>query len=70
MKICVFSAFSLLACSSLVCHAQVPAVIARMDQPFLFTYGSWDKKAHIDGGVASLDADGMTPQGEAASTRT
>ena len=47
------------------CRAQAPAapVIVRMDQPFLFTYGTWDKKAHIDDGVASLDADGMTPQG-------
>ena len=48
------------------CHAQAPAAppaLVKMDQPFLFTYGTWDKKAVISGGVASLDADGMTPQG-------
>ena len=50
------------------CRAQAPAapaVIVPMDQPFLFAYGTWDKKAQIDNGVASLDADGMTPQGGA-----
>lgn len=34
-----------------------------MDQPFLFTYGTWDKKAKIENGAALLDADGMTPKG-------
>ncbi len=50
------------------CPAQTPAapvVIVKMDQPFLFTYGTWDKRAKIENGVAALDADGMTPQGGA-----
>ena len=54
------------------CRAQAPGTgtsggteIIKMDRPFLFSYGSWDKKATIDGGVAALDADGMTPAGGA-----
>ena len=49
------------------CHAQAPTatsgVIIKLDQPFLFTYGTWDKKARIEHGVVALDADGLTPKG-------
>lgn len=52
------------------CRAQAPgpsggAEIIKMDRPFLFSYGTWDKKAKIDDGTASLDAGGMTPAGGA-----
>ena len=54
------------------CYAQTPSAganagieIIKMDRPFLFSYGTWDKKAKIDGGVAALDAEGMTPAGGA-----
>lgn len=51
------------------CHAQTPAPttteIVKMEQPFLFAYGTWEKKAQITDGVAALDAPGMTPQGGA-----
>ena len=57
-----------LAGLSASCRAQAPAApaaLVKMDQPFLFAYGTWDKKARIADGMASLDADGMTPQGGA-----
>ena len=46
--------------------AQAPPVtVVKMDRPFLFAYGTWDKRAHVEGGVARLDADGLTPKGGA-----
>ncbi|MDQ2730588.1 MAG: glycoside hydrolase family 9 protein, partial [Armatimonadota bacterium] len=37
--------------------------VAPMDHPFLFSYGTWDKLARIEGGTAYLDAAGLTPKG-------
>lgn len=55
------------ACFPSFCRAQTPAsppvVVVKMNQPFLFTYGTWDQKARIENGAALLDADGMTPKG-------
>lgn len=48
--------------------AQVPASpqpILAFDTPFLFAYGTWDKKARIENGAAILDAAGLTPKGGA-----
>jgi len=39
--------------------------ILPLDRTFVFAYGSWEKKARIEGGVALLDAEGMTPKGGA-----
>ncbi|MGD0091257.1 MAG: glycoside hydrolase family 9 protein [Planctomycetota bacterium] len=41
-----------------------PAVI-KLDRPFLFAYGTWEKKAKIENGSVSLDANGMSPKGGA-----
>lgn len=38
-------------------------VIVSMEKPFLFAYGTWDKRAVIENGVARLDAEGLTPKG-------
>ena len=40
-----------------------PTVVVPMNTPFLFTYGTWDKRAMITEGEARLDADGPQPQG-------
>ncbi|MBV9852844.1 MAG: glycoside hydrolase family 9 protein [Armatimonadetes bacterium] len=45
--------------------AQAPAVIVKMDRPFLFAYGTWEGKARVENGVALLGADGITPKGGA-----
>ena len=36
-----------------------------LDAPFLFGYGTWDKKARVENGAALLDAEGLTPKGGA-----
>ena len=38
-------------------------VISYLDKPFLFTYGSWEKKARIEGGKVVLRGDSLTPKG-------
>ena len=38
-------------------------VISRLDKPFLFTYGSWEKRARIEGGKVVLRGEGLTPKG-------
>lgn len=59
--------FCLLILASVSCRAQAPTdtpvVIIKPDQPFLFTYGTWDKKAVIQNGVVLLNIDGLTPKG-------
>jgi hypothetical protein len=41
------------------------SVIVRFDRPFLFAYGTWEKRVRAENSVAFLDADGMTPKGGA-----
>jgi endoglucanase len=48
---------------SMSCRAQAPTAIIPFDKPFLFTYGTWDKKAQIENGIVRLEADGLTPKG-------
>ena len=45
------------------CRAQAPTTIIQFDKPFLFTYGTWDKKAQIENGTVRLETDGLTPKG-------
>lgn len=46
--------------------AQAPSKpVLAFEVPFLFTYGTWDKKARIENGVVFLDAQGLTPKGGA-----
>ena len=50
-------------CYALPCLAQ--DIIVKMDKPFLFAYGTWDKLAVIENGVAKVNAKGITPKGGA-----
>ncbi len=61
LAVCLF-AFLFLAAAA---HAQDPTPIVTLDQPFTFSYGTWQDKAKIDNGVVLLDAEGVTPQGGA-----
>jgi endoglucanase len=58
-------AAALVAAAVFAGGAEGQEIIARFDRPFLFAYGTWDKRARTENGVARLDADGMTPQGGA-----
>ena len=57
--LCAFAAAS--------CRAQEEKAVTLFpfDKPFLFAYGSWDKRAVIDGGKVILRGAGLTPQGGA-----
>jgi endoglucanase len=39
--------------------------LVQFDQPFLFAYGTWDKRAKVESGVARLSGDGLTNAGGA-----
>ena len=39
------------------------AVLAPLDAPFLFTYGTWEKRARIENGKIVLRGEGITPRG-------
>ena len=38
-------------------------VLAPLDAPFLFTYGTWEKRARIENGKIVLRGEGITPRG-------
>ena len=44
--------------------------IVPMDKPFLFAYGTWEKKVHVENGLAILSGDGVTPRGGAGANVT
>ena len=54
----------LLFVAGMACAAP-PETITTFDTPFLFAYGSWEKRVTADGGKVVLRGDGLTPQGGA-----
>ena len=41
------------------------SVLSRFDQPFLFAYGTWEKRVRVENGHALLRGEGVTPKGGA-----
>lgn len=55
-----------LLCPLLVsCARAAPVAVTRLDAPFLFAYGTWDKKVSIAGGVVALRGEAVNGQGGA-----
>ncbi len=68
MKSKLFSCLSLpsllFGAAALSCAApQTSPSISRFSGPFLFTYGTWEKRAKIEGGKAILRGEGLTSKG-------
>ena len=57
----------LLTFAAVSCRAQEAknVVLFPFDKPFLFAYGTWEKRAVIEGGKVILRGEGLTPQGGA-----
>lgn len=72
VRFCIVFLVCLLVCllSTLSVPSQAQTALVAMERPFLFAYGTWDKRAKIENGVALLNVEGMTPKGGAGANLT